>query len=126
MACHDKKPEQKATTPWGTAIEDTLKIDTTAQYALSEILESGAIRVITVSGEDTYFTTAHGAELGVQYLVATQLAHYLGVGVEVVQCLDTLEMVKNLREGMGDLIIAPLSKNVSAADSLIFCGPEAN
>ncbi|MBO4659786.1 MAG: transglycosylase SLT domain-containing protein [Prevotella sp.] len=126
MACHDKKPEQKATTPWGTAIEDTLKVDTTAQYSLSEILESGAIRVITVSGEDTYFTTAHGAELGVQYLMATQLAHHLGVGVEVVQCLDTLEMVKNLREGMGDLIIAPLSKSVSAADSLIFCGPEIN
>ena len=35
-------------------------------------------------------------------------------------------MVKNLRDGLGDLVIAPLSKNVSAADSLIFCGPEIN
>ena len=78
MACHDKKPEQKATTPWGTAIEDTLKIDTTAQYALSEILESGAIRVITVSGEDTYFTTAHGAELGVRNrLAALEVEHFV-------------------------------------------------
>ena len=65
VACKDKEAGQKAMTPWGTVIEDTLKVDTTAQYSLSEIIESGAIRVITVSGEDTYFTTAHGAELGV-------------------------------------------------------------
>ncbi len=123
VACKDKEAGQKAMTPWGTVIEDTLKVDTTAQYSLSEIIESGAIRVITVSGEDTYFTTAHGAELGVQYLVATRLAHYLGIGLEVVQCQDTLEMVQNLRDGKGDLIISPLSTKVSAADSLIFCGP---
>ncbi len=124
MACKDKVPQQKATTPWGTVQEDSLKTDTTAQYSLSEILESGVIKVITVSGEDTYFTTAHGAELGVQYLVATQLAHHFGVAVEVVQCTDTLEMVQNLRDGKGDLIISPLSMKVSAADSLIFCGPD--
>ncbi len=107
-------------TPWGTVVEP--ENDTTAHYSINEILQSGELRALTISGADTYFSFDR-AQLGVHYLLCEQLAQRLGVELKVEECSDTMEMVTKLRQGDGDLIMLSLNKSVSAADSLVFCGP---
>ena len=121
VACNQKEDNDSvAMTPWGT-VEDAP--DTMEQYSLDEILQSGQLRVLSISGEETYFTY-NKATLGYHYLLGEKLASELGVELKVEECADTLEMVTKLRNGEADLILVPLSKEVQGNDSLIFCGPE--
>ncbi len=122
LACTQKEVnDQSAMTPWGTVEnESDAPVD---QYSLHEILESGELIALTIPGEATYYTFDK-AELGAHYLLCTQLAHELGVGLRVVECKDTAELVGKLRKGEGDLAMLSLSKKLSCSDSLVYCGPE--
>ncbi len=121
LACTQKEDNDTvAMTPWGTV--DEAEADTMEQYSLEEILQSGQLRVLSISGEETYFTY-NKATLGYHYLLGEKLASELGVELKVEECVDTLEMVAKLRNGEADLILVPISKDVQGSDSLIFCGP---
>ena len=124
VACSQKEEGETATmAPWTVVEEETANTDTAEYYTLEEILQSGEIRALTVCGERTYyeFDKAH---LGVHYLLCEQLAQHLGVELKVEECKDSAEVVKKLRAGEGDIAMMPVCKTITAADSLLFCGPE--
>ena len=124
VACTQKEDNDSvAMTPWGTVAE--VDADTMEQYSLEEILQSGQLRALSISGEETYFTY-NKATLGHHYLLGEKLASELGVELKVEECADTLEMVTKLRNGDADLILMPISKEVQGNDSLIFCGPQVD
>ncbi len=124
VACNQKEDNDSvAMTPWGTVAE--ADADTMEQYSLDEILQSGQLRALTISGEETYFTY-NKATLGYHYLLGEKLASELGVELKMEECADTAEMVTKLRNGEADLILVPISKEVHGSDSLIFCGPNVD
>ena len=124
VACTQKEDNDSvAMTPWGTVEE--ANADTMEHYSLDEILQSGQLRVLSISGEETFFTY-NKSTLGHHYLLGEKLANELGVELKVEECSDTLEMVSKLRKGEADLIIVPISKDISAKDSLIYCGPNVD
>ncbi len=119
-SCSENKEIDKTKLPWSQTAEE--RADTTAYYTLNEILDNGELIMLTISGPDTYFVERE-QPLGVQYLLCEQLSKELGVMVRVEACQDTLEMVKKLHDGEGDLIAMPLNKSFEGSDSLLFCGP---
>jgi membrane-bound lytic murein transglycosylase F len=124
VACNQKEDNDQATlTPW--RIVDESDNDTMEHYSLEEILDSKELIVLTVTGENTYYTFEK-AELGVQYLLCTQLAHHLGVGLRVEVCSDTLQLVQKIRHNEGDLIITPIKTTIGGSDSLTYCGPDVD
>lgn len=124
VACTQKEVnEPAAMTPWGT-VEET-DADSMEHYSLDEILQSGQLRALSITGEETYFTYDK-AILGYHYLLGEKLAGELGVELKVEECTDTLEMVAKLRHGEADLILMPIKKDIQGCDSLVFCGPEAD
>ena len=124
VACNQKEDNDSvAMTPWGTV--DEASADTMEHYSLEEILQSGQLRVLSITGEETYFTY-NKSTLGHHYLLGEKLASELGVELKVEECNDTTEMVTKLRNGEADLIIVPVSKDVAGNDSLIFCGPDVD
>lgn len=124
VACNQKEDNDSvAMTPWGTVEEASA--DTMEHYSLEEILQSGQLRVLSITGEETYFTY-NKSTLGHHYLLGEKLASELGVELKVEECSDTTEMVSKLLNGEADLIIVPVNKDVPGNDSLIFCGPDVD
>lgn len=120
VACTQKKAPEL--TPWGTPVEaDGDSQDSSSAEAgkasgaggvclLPEIIDNGEIIVLTVSGPDTYYDyRGHG--LGVQYMMAEQFASKLGISARVELCKDTMEMVRKLNKGIGDVIAVQLHKD---------------
>lgn len=117
----DKHDKNDAMLPWTvTTSEDQ---DTTAHYSLDEIVESGELIALTIDGPSTYYMQ-RDLRLGKHYLLCERFAKELGVSVRVEVCKDTTEMVRKLKNGDGDLIAMPLSRNIAGTDSLLFCGPD--
>ncbi len=108
LSC-SKKPTVE-TTPWGTTVGE----DTTLQssgYSLSDIQTNGELIVLTLSGPETYYDyRGHG--MGLQYLLCDQFAQHLGVSLRVEVCKDTLDMVRRLKKGDGDIIAFQLPKKI--------------
>ena len=104
-------------TPWGTPL--TQNDDAVGnQFRLRDILSSGELIMLTLSGPDTYYDY-HGRGMGLQYLLCEKFAQHLGVSLRVELCRDTLEMVKKLNEDEGDIIAFSLPKNIK---NVQFCG----
>lgn len=115
MATACKQKPSTETTPWGTTIsyESEEGVDSTvhdnAPYSLKDIQQTGEMIMLTLSGPDTYYEY-HGKGLGVHYLLCEKLAESLGVTLRVDVCRDTLDMLGRLRNGEGDIIAFPISK----------------
>jgi len=104
-------------TPWGTPL--TQNDDAVGnQFRLRDILSSGELIMLTLSGPDTYYDY-HGRGMGLQYLLCEKFAQHLGVSLRVELCRDTLEMVKKLNEDEGDIIAFSLPQNIK---NVQFCG----
>lgn len=102
-----KKPEL---TPWGTVMgEDTMAVDN--RISLDEIVGNGEMIVLTMSGPGTYYDY-HGRAMGLQYMLCEKFANELGVSLRVEICKDTMEMVRKLKDGEGDIIALQLPSTV--------------
>lgn len=119
IACSQKKSE-RVVTPWGEITTDSIEIST---FAVKDIMTSGEMIVLTLSGPDTYYDyRGHG--MGTQYLLCEKFAARLGVSVRVELCKDTTELVTRLTEGEGDLIAVMLPRKTDKKYPLLFCGAE--
>ena len=104
-------------TPWGTPLTQNDEA-VSNQFRLRDILSSGELIMLTLSGPDTYYDY-HGRGMGLQYLLCEKFAQHLGVSLRVELCRDTLEMVKKLNEDEGDIIAFSLPKDIK---NVQFCG----
>ncbi len=133
VSCMHK--EQRELTPWGTPVDAEENVSSSAASStkeggkgiclLPEIIANGELIVLTVSGPDTYYDyRGHG--MGVQYMMAEQFAGKLGVSARVELCKDTVEMMRKLGEGIGDVIAVQLPTQRQSSgkqqESLRFCG----
>lgn len=133
VGCKQKK--ETLVTPWGTVIEESGSRHVTAvpkgsqsYYSLDEIISNGEMIVLTMTGPDTYYDY-HGRGLGLQYMMCELFAREIGVTLRVELCKDTMEMVRKLQSGEGDVIAVNIPKSISASQSvkargkgLLFCG----
>lgn len=126
VSCKNNEP--KATTPWGTPIEevetggDTESATTDGRFTLNDIIDGGELIMLTVSGPTTYYDY-HGHGMGLEYLLCEKFTQSIGVGLRVEVCKDTTEMVKRLLQGEGDIIAYPMS---IATKGLAACGVKAD
>ena len=114
-ACKQKPKVEM--TPWGTPLTQNDEA-VGNQFRLRDILSSGELIMLTLSGPDTYYDY-HGRGMGLQYLLCEKFAQHLGVSLRVELCRDTLEMVKKLNEDEGDIIAFSLPKDIK---NVQFCG----
>ena len=110
LACVDKrKPE---VTPWGTVVGEEQQAGN-GKYSLDDIIGSGEMIALTISGPDTYYDY-HGHGMGVQYMMCENFAREIGVTLRVELCRDSAEMVRKLKEGYGDVVAVMLPKGSKA------------
>lgn len=113
--CAEKK--QQEMTPWGEPLEKDAH-ETTANFTLNDIQESGELIMLTVSGPDTYFEY-HGRGMGTQYLLCERFAQHIGVSLRVEVCKSTAEMISRLQNGDADIIACQVAKK---GRGIIPCG----
>ena len=118
-SCQQKSKTE--VTPWGATVTtdadgnvsydeetDTAQSDKDG-FSLKDIVQGGEMIMLTLSGPETYYDY-HGRGMGVHYLLCEKLADHLGVTLRVDVCRDTLDMLQRLRNGEGDIIAFPVSK----------------
>lgn len=127
VACTGR--DERKTTPWGTPIVDGYEqVDNDVENVshgsiatMQDIMESGELIVLTLTGPDTYYDyRGHG--LGVQYMMCESFAETLGLTTRVEVCADTLDLIKKLSQGYGDIIAVPLPKDKFKNKQLCYCG----
>lgn len=111
-SCEHRQKEE--TTPWGS--EKTSDV-----YDLDDILESGSMIAVTLSGPDTYYDY-RGTASGTQYQLCELFARHIGIPVRMEVCRDTAEMVRRIAEGSADLIACTIPTTADSAGVLTFCG----
>lgn len=117
MACSRQK--QAEVTPWGEVLtESGDTVATDCSFTMSDMLASGEMIMLTLSGPDTYFDY-HGRGMGTQYLLCEMFAQELGVKLRVEVCKDTAEMVSRLLDGEADVIACQLHRGDAR---LAYCG----
>lgn len=116
-SCQQKKNNEM--TPWGTPVdapEDTVS----DAFTLADIQTNGELIMLTLSGPETYYDY-RGRGMGLHYMLCEKFAQLLGVSLRVEVCEDTLDMVRRLQSGDGDIIAFPLpAKDIK--DKLLPCG----
>ena len=115
-SCKERK--EKIVTPWGEVIGEGDSLPKQGNFTLSDILSNGELIVLTMSGPETYYDY-HGRGMGLQYLLAEKFAQKMGVSLRVEVCKDTMEMVRRLQAGDGDLIAFPLPRRYKNVE---YCG----
>ena len=111
---------------WGNA-EDSTESD---GFDLGQIQANGELIMLTVSGPETYYDF-RGRELGRQFMLCQRFADHLGVRLRVEVCRDTLEMLRRLADGDGDIVgclLRPADIRLpdDSLDMLTFCGAGAD
>lgn len=112
VSCTENKQEDK--TPWGDNIEDEL-------YDLDDILSSGGMIAVTLSGPDTYYDY-RGRKSGLQFLLCEKFARHIGIPVRMEVCRDTAELIRKVTDGSADLIACTINSSADSAKLLRFCG----
>ena len=87
---------------------------------LSDIKESGVLRVITMEGAFSYYVAGETDEMGYDYDMAMNLADYLDVEVQLIVADNMADMVEKLRQGEGDLIAYRLPKTQGLKQEFCF------
>lgn len=111
-------------TPWGETInsdgapyeEEGDSIDVSAHFSLKDIIEAGELIMLTVSGPETYYDY-HGHGMGLHYLLCEKFAQKMGVSLRVEVCKDSVEMMKRLKVGEGDIAAFPVQADSIGKDS---------
>ena len=130
VACQEKRPTV-IKTPWGTTIA-TAAVDTVSAeegegsgaekhqaLSLEDIKANGEMIMLTISGPQTYYDY-HGKGMGVNYLMCEKLAAHLGVTLRIDVCTDTLDMLRRLENGEGDVIAVPMERYQSSGKASQF------
>lgn len=113
IACSsDKKNDEAA--PWGVSTEEEV-------YDLDEILSSGSMIAVTLTGPDTYYDYRGGVS-GTQYLLCEHFARHIGIPVRMEVCRDTAELIRKVADGSADLIACTINSNADNSNMLKFCG----
>ena len=112
VSCSEKKNDDK--TPWGDVTEDEL-------YDLDDILSSGSMIAVTLSGPDTYYDY-RGRKSGLQFLLCEKFARHIGIPVRMEVCRDTAELVRKVADGSADIIACTINNSADSAKELRFCG----
>lgn len=126
MSCRQER-DAKLATPWGEIGDSVPHSD---RFDLDQIVANGEMIMLTVSGPETYYDY-HGRQLGAQYMLCQKFADKLGVSLRVEVCRDTVEMVRRLIAGDGDIVACHLDRRQLAVgkdslDQLVFCGEAAD
>lgn len=118
-----EKQKQQEMTPWGTPVDSETGVpvsviqQTDSTSSLSSIQSSGEMILLTQSGPETYYDY-HGRSMGTQYLLCEKFAQHLGVSLRVEVCKDSLEMLKRLKEGEGDIAAFELPAHQQSGKAL--------
>ena len=115
-SCNGKK--EKVLTPWGEEVGSEDSLPKQGGFTLTDIQSNGELIVLTMSGPETYYDY-RGRGMGLQYMLAEKFAEKLGVSLRVEVCRDTLELVRRLLAGDGDLIAFPLPRGYKHIE---YCG----
>lgn len=88
------------------------------RFDLADIQDNGELIVLTMYGPQSYFDF-RGENFGTQYMIVSQYAKSIGVGVRVDVSTSVGEMLSKLRDGEGDIVaccsVAPDSMRKSLA-----------
>lgn len=95
--------------------------ETSADYDLSNIQESGELIMLTLYGPNTYFSY-RDVDLGYQHDLCELFGQDIGVRVRVEVARDQQDLLKKLENGDGDIIVYNLPMNKTNADKVKFCG----
>lgn len=122
-SCSRNKPAH-VTAPWGEVTDSTAQAD---GFDLDRITANGEMIMLTLSGPETYYDY-RGRQLGVQYMLCQKFAGSIGVSLRVDVCRDTVEMLRKLLAGDGDVIVCSLSERTlrtsgDSARGVVLCGP---
>lgn len=125
-ACSHKEKE-RIVTPWGEVGDST---ETSDAFDLDMITANGEMIMLTLTGPTTYYDY-RGKHLGLQYMLCQKFADKTGVSLRVDVCRDTVEMVRKLLAGDGDVIACPLRlKSLRLPEDslarLMLCGPKTD
>lgn len=117
-ACTER--QQSTQPPWG----DTFGTDTVSSnaFSLRDILESGEMVVLTISGPNTYYEY-RGKQMGTQYLLCEKFAQKIGVSLRVEVCKSIDEMIKKFNAGDADIIVYQIPTSTKGT---IPCGYSTN
>jgi len=102
LSCGNRN-ETVAPAPWGDVAEE----DTSDNFDLWQIQHNGEMIVAAMSAPDIYYEY-RGRGLGAQYLLCDRFAQKIGVGIRVLLCSDTTEMLQRLENGDADVMLVPL------------------
>ena len=100
----------------------------TGSYDLPQILESGELIAVTLSGPDTYYEYRE-KPTGLQYELAERFATQIGASLRIEVVKDTAELVKRIVDNDADLIaveldVTPFGKVLQACGSYSQNGKE--
>ena len=96
--------------------------DSTAEvYDMDNILESGELIAVTISGPESYYQY-HGADMGPQYFLAEKFANSQGVRIRMEIARDTTELIDFLKHNKADLIAYELPQSLIKRYGLLACG----
>lgn len=88
------------------------------RFDLPDIQDNGELIVLTMYGPQSYFDF-RGENFGLQYMIVSQYAKSIGVGVRVEVSTSVEEMLRKLMDGEGDIVaccsVAPDSMGESLA-----------
>ena len=119
IGCTERTPRQ-VVTPWG---EITDSIPDEGAFDLQQIQVNAELIMLTINGPSTCYEYK-GKKLGAHYLLCRKFADKMGVGLRVEICKDTLEMLRRLASGEGDIIAFPVTDAIynKVKGSLVRCG----
>ena len=92
----------------------------TADYDLPQILESGELIAVTLSGPDTYYEYREKA-MGLQYELAERFATRIGASLRIEVVRDTAELIRRITNNDADLIAVEMDIR-PYAQQLTACG----
>ncbi len=124
LACKGQHEDKSVVTPWGEVQTDSLP--SSEDFTLRDIVANGEMIMLTLPGPETYYDY-HGRGLGAQFLLCEKFAQSIGVSLRVELCRDTVEMMRRLSNGEGDvaacLLPKAIGKSVATDEDLRWCGP---
>ena len=110
---------REAALPWGTSAGDTTHVG--AGFTMDDIIANGELIMLTLTGPDTYYDY-HGGGMGTQFLLCERFALSIGVRLRVDVCRDTVELIRRVSSGEGDVVALMLPLDTAAAHNLLSCG----